>query len=128
MKVEGGAKFLGDGRVVRRCAAPGSKAVRGVAVKPESVVHRRADIPIIRSRVFADGSRAHLAIAGTEIPAKAPNFRSQGRINEKMVEDEGFETSVPVRGPTVADARTAALAVNEIARQTEGRAHIAAVF
>src|SRR6266404_7104900 len=39
-----GARVLGDGRLVRRCAAPGSKVVRGVAVKRESVIHRLADI------------------------------------------------------------------------------------
>jgi len=50
LKVEGGAKFLSNGRVARRCAAPGSKAVRGVAGKPESVVHRLDDVPIIRLR------------------------------------------------------------------------------
>jgi len=34
---------------------------------------------------------------------------------DSPVEEEEFETSVPVRGPTVADARSAALALDEIA-------------
>jgi hypothetical protein len=49
---------------VRRCATPGSKVVRGVAVKPESVVHRLADIlhhPVARLRRRI--ARPHLAIA-----------------------------------------------------------------
>jgi hypothetical protein len=42
----GGARVLGDGRVVRRCAAPGSNAARGVAVnlefEPPSPLARRS--------------------------------------------------------------------------------------
>jgi hypothetical protein len=55
-----GARALGDGRVMRRCATPCSKVVEWVAVKPESV--RPSPSPtysIIWSRVFADESRAH---------------------------------------------------------------------
>src|SRR6202022_2180128 len=85
---------------------PGSKAVRGVAVKPESVVHRLADIPHrpvarLRRRI----ARPHLTIA-------AARSAEQGSINdhpsphEATPSGEGLGVRIPL-APAASLVRTA---------------------